>query len=287
MFPIRIGGVKILDFGLWDFPSTDNNPVCICMTPFPRIGLKVSFWEPIAMMEVVSSPWCFPTLGTELPVPIGKNLKGANEGTNPVQEKRTYQVHYIKYAPFALLNLFTDFICLSTDNPFDILYLTEIDPLWQDDTLAILMFPEAILVANPITLSACVVDAVASTAGLPLDPLFWCAGSWGFMLPATKNMQTDKVQGSALAVARMLYKLHRELVLWGSYGEAGLCGLYPMPIIKKKQYGIFPIFPLMYPKRFPIGRDELAGWGYGKDIPFVNYGNWVYPVYRKRDCCVF
>ena len=286
IFPIRLGGFKLLSFGMEDYKST-NQIVCICMTPFPRIGITLSFWEPHALIEAVETPWCFPTLGIRLPVPIGSKLKGKNEGVNPTQEDRTYQVHYIRFFPFAILQLFTDFICLSWDNPLDILYVTEVDPIWQDDTLALLMFPESILLANPITLTACVADSIKATTGFPFDALFWCAGAWGYMTPVTKNMQTDKVQGSALAVARMLYKLHREMVLWGTSGNAALCGPYPMPIIKKKQYGIFPIWPLMSKKRFPIGRDELTGWGYGKDIPFKNKGNWVYPVYRKRDCCAF
>lgn len=33
--------------------------------------------------------------------------------------------------------------------------------------------------ANPIAVAACAADAVAATAGEPLDGMFWCAGSWG------------------------------------------------------------------------------------------------------------
>lgn len=289
IFPIRIGGIPVTPkFGTFDYKTT-GQIVCFCPTPFPRVGITMSFWEPRALMEIVSSPWCFPSIGFDIGlIPIGGTLYGATDGGGAEREDRTYQMHYIRFIPFAVLNLFTDFICLSGDNPIDILYITEIDPLWQDDSLSLLLFPEGILLANPITLLACGADAIAATvANRPLDPLFWCAGGWGYMVPATKNEQTTKVQGSALAVARSLYKLHRSLVLWGSMGDAALCGPYPQPLIRKRQYGIFPIYPVSWKKRFPIGKDDLAGWGYGKDIPFKNKGNWVYPIYRKRDCCVF
>lgn len=297
VFPIKIGGVKVMSWNeLEDLDLTGNFPACICMTPFPRVGIKISLWEPIAIMEPVKIPWCTPLLpipgGLVGKVPfnafaLGADSHKANEGSAGT-ELRSLQVHYYRYLPWAILELFMDFVCLETRNPFDMVYMTEIDPLWQNDLLASILGPEAILVANPIAQFACIVDAVTSQFGFPLDPLWWCFGSWGSAYPLSENITSlDAPQSAAGLVARMLFKLHRELVLWGSFGKAGLCGRYPMPVMMKSQYSIFPIYPIPYPKRFPIGRSSLVLWGFGKEVPVLNRHNQNWMIYRKRDCCAF
>jgi conjugal transfer pilus assembly protein TraU len=293
-FPITIGGVKFnFWFTLEDVNSLVSNiPFCVCFTPFPRVGIKFSLWEGIAVIEPVRIPWCTPTL----PIPgglVGKVLFNAQAigGANTDDQKegnlRSFQVHYYKALPWALLGMFIDFVCLEGGNPFDLAYMTELDPLWQSDLLASILGPEAVLVSNPIAQMACAIDAITSTVGFPLDPLFWCMGAWGSMYPLSESVRLDNVQANAGVVARMLYKLHRELVLWGSFGKAGLCGRYPMPIMFKSQYSIYPIWPILYPKRFPIGRHAFLIWGWGKNVPVLNQLNDVWMVYRKRDCCAF
>ena len=290
-FPIRIGGIEILKWkGVEDRNTAGAFPICICMTPFPRIGIKLSFWEPHALVETVKIPWCSPSVGMYLPVPfnemnVGGETAVVGGGNDTIS---SYQVHYYRYLPWTLIELFLDIICMETDNPFDLAYPTELDPLWQDDRLALVINPEAILFSNPIAQLACTADAAAVNLGFPLDPLFWCAGSWGQVYPFTKNVQkTDPPQASGLAVSKALFKLHREGVLWGTFTEAGLCGKFPMPIWKKSMYGIYPIYPVPWHLRFPPGRHAFAGWGFGKDIPVKNRHNWVWMLYRKRDCCAF
>jgi conjugal transfer pilus assembly protein TraU len=292
-FPITIGGVK-LNFwpGLEDISNVGFLPICTCYTPFPRVGIKIGLWEPMAVMEPVRIPWCTPTL----PIPGGltgkipfnaKAIGAANSDDQKDGELRSFQVHYYRFLTWALLGMFLDFVCLEAHNPFDLAYMTELDPLWQSDILASLLGPEAILFANPIAQSACAIDAMAATAGFPLDPLFWCMGAWGSMYPMSGSIPLDNIQASAGVVARMLFKLHRQLILWGSFGKAGLCGRYPMPIMFKSQYSIYPIWPILHPKRFPIGRHAFVQWGWNKNVPVLNQLNTVWMVYRKRDCCAF
>lgn len=50
----------------------------------------------------------------------------------------------------------------------DIAYLSEVDPLWNDSTLSMLINPEAALFGNLIAQGACAADAAAASAGLPL-----------------------------------------------------------------------------------------------------------------------
>ncbi len=287
VFPIRIGGVTIMTFqGLEDFSAVSDVPVCLCMDPFPRLGIKVSLWEPVAFMEVTSIPGCFPSIGVGVPVPTPRGQTGFGRSDTDLGGKHSYNFHYIKFHPFFLLNLFLDFVCLEGE-PLDIGYTTELDPLWNNDLWAGILNPEAILVANPIAQLACIADAGASAVGFPLDFLWWCLGSWGSLYPMTGNSnQADEPSGAFAIAARGIAKLHRQLMLWGSIGEAGLCGRYPMPIMRKSQYSLLPVHPVPFPFRVPIGRTSIL-WAEGQEAPFVNKHNWVMMVYRKRDCCAF
>jgi type-F conjugative transfer system pilin assembly protein TrbC len=68
--------------------------------------------------------------------------------------------------------------------------------------------------------------------------MFWCAGCQGSMYPMNGNVSASigHVQASRLALSRFAYKLHRELVAWGTMGSKGLCGKYLMPVMRKQQY---------------------------------------------------
>ena len=289
VFPIRVGGVSMNFFPkLEDIKSVSNAPICTCLTPFPRVGIKVSFWEPIAVIEPTAIPWCSPSLGASIPAggPGGESY-GAN-GQRAVSHLKTYQAHFIKYPVFALIDYLADFICLDGGSGMDIGYITELDPLWQNDIWAAIIGPEAYLVANPVAQTACMADSVASAAGFPIDPLWWCLGSWGSAFPMTQNVKdaVSPMETQAAISARLLMKLHRQMMLWGSIGEAGLCQSFPMPIMRKSQYGIFPVYPsLGWPFRIPIGRSGLV-WDRGIDnTANMHVGAWM--VYRKRDCCAF
>jgi conjugal transfer pilus assembly protein TraU len=56
-----------------------------------------------------------------------------------------------------ILQSVLDLMCLEVST-FDIGWITEIDPLWQDDQLTFIINPEAILFNNLITQAACAAD---------------------------------------------------------------------------------------------------------------------------------
>ena len=131
----------------------------------------------------------------------------------------------------------SDLGCLEAGG-LDIAWTSELDPAWLDDELSFLLNPEAALFANLPAQAACAADCAASSAGLPLDPLFWCAGCQGGMYPLTGNVaaHVGGVQASLLAAQRLVYRLHRLGLAWGTFGSGALCGRYPMPVMKKSQY---------------------------------------------------
>ena len=58
------------------------------------------------------------------------------------------------------------------------------------------------------------------------------------MYPLTGNVaaHVGGVQASLLAAQRLVYRLHRLGIAWGTFGSGALCGRYPMPVMKKSQY---------------------------------------------------
>lgn len=284
MFPLRIAGIPMIPGRMPDIGGSVSSPICICKDPIPRIGIPVSFFEPSRLIEVVKDPYCFPSMGFGLPTSGG--AIGGTSGDDGVGNQSTfYQAHYYIFPIYALLELLTDFICLQSTG-FDMAYITEVDPLWNNDTLSAIINPEALLFGNPIANLACMADAVSSAVFQPLDPLFWCKGSWGNAYPLTGQTGGDGyVEASASVAASLIYKLHRQLILWGSWGQLGLCGYYPAPIWRKSAYRLQIVTPIPSIYATTIGTTGML-WSFGKNPPFVG-DNFSYLLFKKRECCAF
>jgi len=285
MLPLSIAGVQILQGPMPDPQGSVGSPICICPMPppiFMRIGVPVSFFEPSRLIDVVKDPYCFAGMGFGM----SGSVMGAGTKGDGVDRTRTFfQSHYYVFPIYSMLELLTDFICVESTG-FDLAYITEVDPLWQDDTLTAIINPEALLFGNPVTNLACIADSVSSLVNVSLDPLFWCKGSWGNAYPLSGNTNTkDYVEDSASVAASMIYKLHRELILWGSWGQLGLCGYFPAPIWRKSAYRLQIMAPIPHPMATGIGQSGLL-WSFAKNIPFVG-DNFSYLLFKKRECCAF
>ena len=244
LLPITIGAVPVATNGL---PDTRNpkNPICVCSNQQMRVGLNLGYWEPVYLVDVARQPYCFVNMGGKVIDAPSLTETGKTASSASGRHRSFYHVHWYMAPLLYWLNVLTDSMCVEK-RAFDIAYVTELDPTWEDDELAFILNPEAILFANPIAQAACSADCISASTRLPLDPLFWCAGCQGSMYPLTGHVQAHVggAQASTLLVERMTYKLHREGVLWGSFQENGICGVYPMPVIKKSQYR----YQMTYPK---------------------------------------
>ena len=198
-----------------------------------------------------------------------------------------YQVHWYVYPVIYWLELLTDFVCLEKGS-FDVAYITELDPLWNDDEVSFMLNPEAALFGNAIAQAACMADCVTATAGFSHDYLFWCDGCHGSMYPFTGTVpaHSNGIQASQLLVGRFMAKLHRQGLLWGYTGVRGLCGKYLMPIIRKSQYKTQMVYPIPSTHKgcHPLGRSEII-WAAGKHIPYKGE-DFCYLIWRKRSCCL-
>ena len=165
-----------------------SSPICLCGSPIPRIGLSLGVWEPARLVDATRAPWCFPNLGglTINPgLPAGRGRTGAAGGDGA--KGSVWHAHYYMYPLLSWIGVLLDLGCLEGGG-LDIAWASELDPAWLDDELTFLLNPEAALFANLPAQAACAADCAASSVGLPLDPMFWCAGCQGGMYPLTGNV---------------------------------------------------------------------------------------------------
>ena len=155
MFPITISGITIINGPMNNQPmlSGARQPLCTCPMPppiFMRIGIPVGFFEASRLAETVSEAFCFPMFGFQIANPSQGTLDGSQASKTVQKEKsgKTFmQVHWYDFPIFAIIEMLTDFMCLEQTG-FDLAYITEVDPLWQDDMLTALINPEALLFGN-------------------------------------------------------------------------------------------------------------------------------------------
>lgn len=283
LFPITIGSIPVAPGNVAD---TENpaSPIQICpMGVFYRIGLAIGFWEPMAITDVTRSPFCLVNMGG-IKLDIGKVGLGVGEQENNDVPNVFYHVHWYKYPLIAWLNIITSVGCLQGGD-MDIGYLTELDPMWNDDQLSLIINPEAALFGNVIAQGACAADAAASLVK-PVDALFWCAGSHGSLYPFTGTVTNEysPAQSSVLLSERMAFKLHREGLVMESVGaDTAVCFEYPSPIIPKSRWRYQMVNTLPDPLAcHPFGHSTLT-WQTGHLTPNdkKNYG---YLMWRKRNC---
>ena len=264
MFPIKIGGVSY-GRAMVDTQSEPADevsaPACACPSGTKIIiGLSVVFWEHARLIETVKDPYCFPALGSGLSYSEQGLLAGDSTGHAMGDTESSFQqVHYYTFPVWQLLQLFMDFPC-AEQSGFDLAYMTEVDPMWSDDSLAFLINPEALLFGNPITQLSCIADSVTSNVGYPLDPLFWCFGSWGSAYPLSGTVaESNSLTANANLAAKMIFKLGREMALWDTAIDQCAAGIIS-PIMIKSHYRLQIARPVRGNRCIPIGQSSFI-WG--------------------------
>jgi conjugal transfer pilus assembly protein TraU len=287
------------------FPDPNPYPppvLCSCECLFPGLclpGLPLGYWEPTNLLEVVHEPFCSPSLGVPLgePVSLVGGGASANDSGEPQLQTAFWHVHYVAFPVFYLAGVLVDLLCLNPGgviDDLDILYFSELDPLWDNDALTAIFFPESTILNTPVVQLACLADAAAATAGFPLDALFWCAGGWGSLYPPTGTVSgsNDDITTKALTWARLLHRLAR-VPLTGppEFYTAGngplLCWDFPTGGIVKSQYKMQVLWPIPNVPPLccsPIGR-ITPSWGLFKTIPGVGE-NHVFLLWKLKRCCL-
>lgn len=288
LFPLTLGSANLYSSHVPDLKNP-TTPMCACQgIGVPRPGLAVGFWEPAEMVEVVRKPYCFPSLGGVMLGP--KSLKHAGE-VNFAEKTSFYQVHVYRYPVLSLLDLIDSGHCTGQKS-FDVAWMTELDPAWQDDALTAILNPEAMLFGNQVAQASCAADCTAASTHLASDKLFWCAGCHGSIYPLNGHVQAhvSGVQASSLLTARVLFKLHRLGLEMGTDTNKirKICKPSKRPLMHKSAYRTQMVYPVVakQAKRGgcePMGRSSVL-WEQMKNFP-IKGEDFSYVIWKKRNCC--
>lgn len=294
IFPIRFAGVTIMG-GENEDTENPGGAICTCTNNGFKIGVPVSFWEPSRTVEMTRTPFCMPMMGG-IKLDPGINVPAPSVSSVQAHGKKQdvhalYHSHWYIMPLMWILEVMFDNSCIERTG-YDLAYMTELDPTWTDNELTMILNPDSVLFANPITQIACAADAVAATAGFPLSELFWCAGSQGGLYPIAGQINSfgHGVRAAELTMQRMTAKMHREGLMWGTWGEGGMCGYYPQIMMNKRAYKSSMVYPKPQTEKDAAGRccqpygRTTALWGSGREFPYEGE-DFAFMVFRKRNCC--
>ncbi len=285
MFPVEIAGIEIKSPSELKNPDKIGQVVCVCKKSNKVVlGITVSYWAPTRFVETTKIPFCFPILG-------GLKLNNPNQGTKVGGEETDtpatkQSAHWYVMPIWHMMDLFLDVPCLPVEG-FDLAYITEVDPTWNNDSVGFILNPEALLVANPVAQMACMADSVASTADYPLDQLFWCMGAWNNPYPMTGTVsESNYIKGNVSLASRMIYKMNRELIHWDT--AVDICGAQITPFWIKTHYKMHMVKPTRSEPMY-IGRPSIL-WETGKNMPYGTQSNspdnFGYMMFQRVKCCL-
>jgi conjugal transfer pilus assembly protein TraU len=290
IFPITIMGASGGPNS--DPPLMDYSPICVCPGIFgiPSPGITVTYWQPMYIAEIQKIAGCSSSLG-------GRQLLSGYDGLNSEQgffgsakeatQSTRMQFHWYEYPVFSLIDMLRGLLCRSGDG-FNLAYVSEIDATVQDDVWAGIYDPEAGLFATLVAQAACTVDSVAADVDFPLDPLFWCSGTWGSIYPlgVTANQAIDTFQLNHLVMAKFLARQARLGLAWQTIGPDTICGAHPNPIWIKSEYRVNQVYP--FGRR---GAPLVIGAQPIKQQPFMitnqpGLDDTVNLIWQGQECCI-
>jgi conjugal transfer pilus assembly protein TraU len=263
----------------------------------PVPGIAIGFWEPVGLIDVTRTPFCLVNMaGTKL-AGLKTRRFGTNHKTPSSEESQSYSfynVHTYKYPLIYWFEILTDLGCLEMSS-FDIGYMSEFDPTWNDDSLASILHPEAFMFTSVPAVLSCTADCVAATTNMPIDDMPWCAGCLGSIYPFGGRVagHNGGIQASSLLSIRAIAKEHRlGMALETStdtsqWFNGPLCRKHFAPVIKKSQYKLQLTYPISMTKGeftcVPFGMSDVL-YNSFKEFPFGGE-DFGYLLWRKKNCC--
>lgn len=289
IFPLKVAGLTLASGESPPPVKASSKPVCMCFDELgmPRPGITTSMWEPSRLIEFERVPGCLSSLGGAR-IGVNRLFQGHHSNAEFDGNDNSFMhYHYYSFPLLIIMDMFYKQSC-NTDNyiDFDLMYLSELDPTWNNDELAFFSSPEAAIVAGPIAAVSCSTDAIASTAGKPIDEMFWCAGSWGFLYPFSGNQNGGKgvLRDSSLLSTKVLAALHRRGLAHETMGDANLCSGSIATTLPKTQYKMTMLHPRSDTSTSHVIGESIWTWGVQKTIPGVGQDP-IFTIWRWNDCC--
>lgn len=251
MYPITVAGARMTSGkNLVNPPLMEMMPpTCFCPTylGYSMFGIGVTYWEPVYVAEIERRPGCLTSIGGQQVLDSYAMLH--SEGTADeaeTEQTNRMQIHWYYYPVMQMLDMYSNTWCRNPSG-FDLAYMTEIDPTWQDDSWGSVFTPEDSLFATLGAQLACAFDAVAANVYAPLDFLFWCSGSWGNTYPLTGNAghNTQHHQQNNQIVSKFIARQARLGLEFNTIGPLAVCGSYPSPVWLKSQYRYNQVGPVV------------------------------------------
>lgn len=302
LLPIRLAGIG------GDAPEGAASPTAFCMCTdragVPEWGLPMGFFQPTRIVSFSPTPYCMPSFGVRLADDNTRAGQGRTETAMDDTETSFFHYKYWVYPVMQMIEMFANADCTyDRATTLDLAYFSEADPLYQDDLLAFVMFPETVIFANPIATGICTADCAQTLAGSEVVENYFCAGCSGNMYPMTGNNQysDDPIRGTSLLTTRLMATLHRRgqaRLTMGNHMTQGSCEPEYAPMIPKTQYRTSMLYPSREASADPTGGgsvpvndgcchklgDSVLKWGNGRLVP--GREAFVYLMYSWNDCCL-
>lgn len=296
--PVTTAGVS--SGGMYLNPALMNMPaVCYCkyVGPVPVPGVGMTYWQPMYIAEVTNMPGCMSSLGGIDVLPdslvspaMSTGDLGNSSSKDPASGNnlRNMQVHWMNYPLFGMMDLFASGACQSGPAGFAVAGMTEINPLWQEETLANIFYPLTFLVSNPIAQLACIPDVATSTLRNPTEPLFWCVGSQGNLYPITGwsgILDNGTADTNVLILAKYMQSIASVGALLQSIGPTATCFSHYNPFLVRGQFRIEPIQPVPSMSTITFGM-PVELWGSTPPLlPEMRIDN-NFLIWQGRQCCL-
>lgn len=267
-------------------------PVCVCPTVFgvPFYGIGITYWQPLYVSEVERRPGCAPSIGGVKLLGGPYEALASNQTVNHSNEGKgsnRMQLHWYQYPVFSVMKTFAELGCKNTTG-FDLAYLTEIDPLWQNTAWGVIFTPENVIFSGPPFQLACSVDSVAAMLGYPLDVLFWCAGTWGNIYPLTgdSNHSGDPFTLNNQINAKFIARNARMGLSFTTIGPSAICSSHPNPIWTKSQYRYNQVAPIARRGRAVSTGDNGKMFQFPPVTNVPTQEHTVNLIWQGQQCCV-
>lgn len=302
IFPMKIVGVTI-PIGKRSankLPSSTASPVCVCPGRFgiPSIGVSLGYWSPDHAIEIVKEPFCLPMLGmtlfsfddAEFKGIMAKFQQGAGSGSygrgqGSETANASGNLHWIQIPSGYFTDAVTSSVCSGGGSAdFDFGYLTEIDPTWHSDALALYTHPEARVFTKMYAMAVCMADAVATNIRKPIATANWCLGSWGQLYPYTgRGSNKGSVIDQATFAAKGIAAMHRRGLTSLKYGNSAICKDRKYFLFPKQQYQFQNFWPKPINDAVWIGTGEPK-WGMNRQDPRT--GDRMFIEFGYQECCI-
>ena len=302
IFPMKVAGIQLFGsplasgetdshgFALSSKPAVPadaaDDVVCICDDgPLPTVGIPTGMWLPTDLYETTLTPGCSSVLGgVRVGISDPLYLGTSGDPTSDLEQQSFNHIHSYSYPLVTMMELFTK--CSNAYSDIDLLYMSELDPMWNDPIVAMYGNPVSVFGSSLIAQSACAADSIASSFGNPIDELFWCGGTWTSTLAPYTGYEHAQgpVQFSQSTAQKLLAMNAARGISRRTVGNDALCTAQYSPMLQRSHYRWQVAWPRAEATRNHGSGESLLRWGQGRVVPgFAELP--IYLGWSWTDCC--